>query len=119
MNLEGGLKLAIFDLQPSFWGLNRSEFNPQTSHGVPKNLDNFKAFKIKYPPCKLTRQKRWPLGDLFLQKKNMFFGKSFLYINRNILSNRALLYFAPKHAARDLSWCGADSKEASQSNDDF
>ena len=39
----------------------------------PKSLDNFKGFKIcfqEYPPCKLTRQKRWPLGDLLLQKKN-------------------------------------------------
>ena len=28
-----GLKVAIFDLQTSFWGLNRSEFNQKFSLG--------------------------------------------------------------------------------------
>ena len=31
------LKIAIFDIQTSFWGLNRSEFDQQSSHGVQKN----------------------------------------------------------------------------------
>ena len=35
-----------------------------------KIIENFKGFKIEficfpeYPPCKLRRQKRWPVGDL-------------------------------------------------------
>ena len=60
----------------------------------PKSLDNFKGFKIEficfqeYPPCKLTRQKRWPLGDLLLH--------ICFYIKRNVLSNSASLYLAPE-----------------------
>ena len=55
---------------------------------VPRKiLDNSKGFKLKflflgfkieficfqeYPSCKLTRQKRWPLGDLLLQKNKPY-----------------------------------------------
>ena len=68
----------------------------------PKSLDDFKGIKIEficfreYPPCRLTRQKRWPLVNLLLQKKKNFFGKWLLYIKRNILSHRASLYLAPR-----------------------
>ena len=46
-------------------------------------IENFRGFKIEficfpeYPPCKLRRQKRWPVGDLFWKKIN-------LHIKRNI-----------------------------------
>ena len=52
----------------------------------PKSLDNFKGFKIEficfqeYPPCKLTRQKRLPLGDLLLQKKKKLKHLYILYL---------------------------------------
>ena len=32
-----GLKMAILGLSTSFWGLNKSEFNPDFSHGLQKN----------------------------------------------------------------------------------
>ena len=32
-----GLETAVFDLQTSFWGLNRSEFNQESSHDVQQD----------------------------------------------------------------------------------
>ena len=40
------------------------------------------------------------------KKKNFFFGKSFLYIKRNILSHRASLYLAPRVRMRRASGMG-------------
>ena len=51
---------------------------PNSAWGVIKILENFQCFKIEficfqeYPPCKLHRQKRCPVGDLFFLTKNKF-----------------------------------------------
>ena len=46
------------------------------------------------------------------KKKIFFFGKSFLYIKRNILSHRASLYLAPRVRMRRASRAGRGALEA-------
>ena len=41
------------------------------------------------------------------KKKKFFFGKSFLYIKRNILSHRASLYLAPRVRMRRATEVGS------------